>query len=82
MEMAVKTITIDTEAYARLKKHKRANESFSETIKRVVPKPFDLEAWLKKMEGNEFGADMVKAVEEAVRDRRKGINRERRRAVS
>jgi predicted CopG family antitoxin len=80
--MAVKTITIDTEAYARLKKHKRANESFSETIKRVVPKPFDLEAWLKKMEGDEFSPEMVKAVEGAVRDRRKGINRERRRAVS
>jgi predicted CopG family antitoxin len=80
--MAVKTITIDTEAYARLKKHKRANESFSETIKRVVPKPFDLEAWLKKMEGNEFSPEMVKAVEKVVKDRRKGINRERRRAVS
>ena len=39
--MAVKTITIDTDAYDRLKGVQKANESFSQTIKRVVRKPVD-----------------------------------------
>ena len=52
--MAVKTITIDIEAYKRLKGAQKPNESFSETIKRVVPKPFDLDAWMKKLTGVEF----------------------------
>ena len=80
--MAVKTITIDMEAYERLRSVKKANESFSQTIKRVVQKPFDLEAWLKKMDGIELSPETVKAVEQEVKGRRKPINREGRRAIS
>jgi len=46
--MATKTISIDVEAYNRLKKMKNKNESFSEVIKRVVPAPIDFAEWIKK----------------------------------
>src|SRR6266566_4367616 len=41
--MATKTISIDVEAYQRLKTVQRENESFSQTIKRVVPEPVSTE---------------------------------------
>jgi predicted CopG family antitoxin len=80
--MAVKTITIDAEAYERLRSVRKPNESFSQTIKRVVQKPFDLEAWLKKVGEHPLSPQTVKAIEQEVKNRRKPINREGRRAVS
>lgn len=80
--MAVKTITIDTEAYDRLKRAKLKNESFSETIKRVVPKPFNFEAWVRKLEQNSLSDDALDAIEEEVARRDEPINRGRTRAVS
>jgi predicted CopG family antitoxin len=41
--MATKTITIDVEAYDRLKLARQKNESLSQTIVRVVPKPISVE---------------------------------------
>jgi predicted CopG family antitoxin len=82
LAMAVKTITIDMEAYERLRSVRKANESFSQTIKRVVQKPFDLDAWLKRVGDNPLSPKTVKAIEQEVKNRRKPINREGRRAVS
>ena len=68
--MAVKTITIDMEAYDRLKRAKREGESFSQTIKRITPKPFDYEAWLKSFGKDPAGPDFIEAVERQVAQRR------------
>ena len=43
-----KSITIDVEAYRRLKGVQRENESFSQTIKRVVPRAVSTDALLKQ----------------------------------
>ena len=75
--MATKSITVDLEAYNRLKKAKRENESFSETIKRVVPKPFDFDAWLETMRHNGLSDKCAEAVERHVATRL-GRSRQRR----
>ena len=75
--MATKTITIDLEAYNRLKKAKRKEESFSQAIKRYIPAPFDFDAWLKKLESNPASDEFVEAVERQIANRRRNSNRER-----
>ena len=48
--MATKTITIDVDAYERLKSVQKPTESFSQTIKRVVRRPIDVKAWFGAMD--------------------------------
>ncbi len=74
--MAVKTITIDLEAYERLKGVKRGNESFSETLKRIVPRQIDPDAFLAKLQGRSLSVKTARAIEETVERR---ANRGRRR---
>ena len=75
--MATKTISIDLEAYSRLKRAKARSESFSMAIKRIVRPPFDLEAWLKMLRRNPLSEDAYRAIEAAVA--RRGSGRRRRR---
>lgn len=67
--MATKTISIDLEAYKRLKGVKRPEESFSEAIKRVVRPAPDLDRLLASLAGPGFSDKTAKAVEEIVSTR-------------
>lgn len=67
--MAVKTITIDIEAYRRLKQVKQEGESFSQVIKRKVRPDFNLDAWLKRLREAPLDKGFMRAVEEQVAGR-------------
>ncbi len=75
--MATKTISIDVAAYQRLKSVQKDNESFSQTIKRVIRKPIDFEQWLAEIEKDPLSEDAVRAVERTVAQRRARRNRGR-----
>lgn len=74
-------IAIDSEAFERLKSVQRPDESFSQTIKRVVQPPFDVRAWLKRVEENALSDEALDAAEEEVARRNDPINLERGRAA-
>jgi len=60
-----------------LKSAKQPNESFSQTIRRVVRKPVDLSAWFKKLRALDFDPKAVRAIEEQIENRRRPGGRER-----
>jgi predicted CopG family antitoxin len=68
--IATKTISIDLEAYKRLKARKAEGESLSQTIKRLVPMPFDSKKWLDEMAANPVSEEFVAAVERTIASRR------------
>lgn len=69
--MAVKTITIDIEAYERLSRLKKKGQSFSQVIKEHFPPPGSTAAdLLKALDTTEVSDETLEAVDEVVRARR------------
>jgi predicted CopG family antitoxin len=69
--MAVKTITIDMEAYDTLTRHKRAGQSFSQVIKtHFGPQP-TAGRLLERIKTIRLSAEALDAMEAVVRDRKR-----------
>ena len=73
--MAVKTITIDLEAYAALQRHKRSGQSFSQVIKaHFGPQP-TAGRLLERVRTIRFTDDALQAMDSVVRDRKRNLAR-------
>ena len=75
--MATKTITIDLEAYERLRSVRQENESFSQVIKRVVQRPTDVQAFLRSIREHPLSEAALDAIEEHIEQRHQPSRRER-----
>ena len=69
-EKTTKTIEIDEEAFTRLTAARRGEESVSQTILRVVPKPVDLDGLFRRMSVDPLSEEAVAAIEEQIAQRR------------
>lgn len=71
--MAVKTITIDTEAYDILLKQKKGKESFSKVIKRRLRPAKTASGLLDNLSGMRISEKSLDNIEKVVDDRRKDV---------
>ncbi len=75
--MAAKTISVDREAYNRLKAVQKEGESFSQVIKRVVRKPLDVQRFLRRIDEQPISDETAAAIEAHLKRRRRASKRRR-----
>jgi predicted CopG family antitoxin len=75
--MATKTISLDIEAYDRLKAVQKEAESFSQVIKRVVQKPLDVQGFLRRIDEQPLSDEATAAIEAHLKRRRRPSGRRR-----
>jgi predicted CopG family antitoxin len=68
--MAVKTITIDLEAYELLSRRKGAGQSFSDVIKAHFPPQPTVAEFKKRIQKFRSSEDFLDALEQIIRDRK------------
>jgi predicted CopG family antitoxin len=72
--MAVKTITIDMEAYETLAREKLPGESFSQVIKRVLkPRRMTAASFLRRAESITFSDQTLEQIEQIVKNREQDL---------
>ena len=77
LRMASKTISLETDAYERLKAARLSHESFSQAIRRIVPPPPGIARdLLKRVRSGTWGKEIEWArVESAYKSRRRSPRR-------
>ena len=78
MAETTKTVEVNQDAFDRLQSARQGEESMSETILRVIPKPIDLDGLFRRMSENPLSEEAVAAVEEQIAQRRAPQNRRTR----
>jgi predicted CopG family antitoxin len=68
--MAVKTITIDMEAYNLLARHKKDGQSFSQTIKAHFGEQPTAGRLLQRVRGIKMGQEYIDDVRKIIRERK------------
>jgi len=75
--MATKTSTSGLEAYGRLTAARSGSESFSQVIRRIVPRPLDMQRFHRELHKAKLSDKAASAIEEQIAQRSRPSRRRR-----